>query len=128
MKKLVQGAIAACCVGVTLFASAPAFAEITPSDPDLRCAAVGLMIASTGDQSTQVAGSMIAVHYIGKLQGREPSIDLEEELFQLSRVITQAELATEQQRCSAAFQQLGQSMITMGNNLQRRARETDSAN
>jgi hypothetical protein len=128
MRKLVQAAIAACCVGFTSLAAAPAYADVTPDDPDLRCAAVGLMIASSGDQTTQMAGSMIAVHYVGKLQGRDPAIDLEEELFQLSLVITEAEFAVEQRRCGAEFQRLGQNMITMGNNLQRRARELESAN
>jgi hypothetical protein len=117
----------ACGFGLGLFAT-PAAADVATDDPDLRCAAIGLMLAASSDEAQQNAGTMIAVHYIGKLQGRDQSIDLEEELFQFSLVATEVGMAADQVRCGTEFQTLGYDMIRMGENLQRRARQLEGAN
>jgi hypothetical protein len=118
--------IAACLVAA--LAPQPARADVANFDPDLRCAAIGFAAVGGATEQQRSSGMLVAAYYVGKLQGRNPAINLEEELYQLSQRMTQADIAAEAARCGQEFEALGRSMIEMGNNLQRRAREAPGAN
>jgi len=120
-------------VGAALFAfgfavAAPSHAQtLSPQEGDLRCAAFGLALAGmpNAPAQQQSGGTMIAIYYIGRVEGRDPSINLEDALFELSQRVSYAELENERQRCAAEFQATGQRLTTMGTNLQRRVAAAD---
>ncbi len=114
---------------VALFAAAMAFAArsqaqtLSRQELDLRCAAVGLALAGAPNAPVeqQTGGTMIAIYYIGRVEGRDPNINLEDALFELSQRVSMADLDNERPRCGAEFQATGQRLVTMGANLQRRS-------
>jgi hypothetical protein len=114
--------IAAVCA---LSVSTAAAQDLPANELDLRCATVGLSLAGSPQSTEQVrgAGTMIAIHYIGKIYGRTPDIDLEAALVRLSESMTPAELDAERIRCGTEFQVLGNALTAMGERMQRRARE-----
>lgn len=129
MRILTAKLIAAACF-IAALAPQAARADVANFDPDLRCAAIGFAIVGGPNATDQqrASGMLVAAYYVGKLQGRNPAINLEEELYQLSLHMTQADIATESGRCGQEFEALGRSMIEMGANLQRRVREAPTPN
>jgi hypothetical protein len=123
MAKLTLAAIAAACA--LSFAAAATAQDISGNEADLRCATVGLTLAGSPQSNEQMrdAGTMIAIHYIGKVYGRSPEIDLEDEVLRLTRTMTPEDLESERIRCGTEFQALGASLIAMGESMQRRAAE-----
>jgi len=119
--KLFAAAVIASVTAVT-----PAAAQTDPAlDADLRCALVGLSLAGLNGATPeqQQAGTLVSLFYIGRLQGRAPSINLESEIEALSGRVTPTEMQAEGQRCGAEMTAVGQSLIAMGQNMQRRAQE-----
>lgn len=86
------------------------------------------MTATATTDEERNAGTMIAIYYVGKIEGRSPDIDLEEELFQLTQRMTMDEIFAERQRCSAEVQTMGRSLVEMGQNLQVRERDAETQN
>lgn len=95
---------------------------VSPDDPDLRCAVIGLAIAGmgAGDNQQMQAGTLIALYYIGRLEGRVPGLDLEESIFAVSQNLSPAQIDAERLRCAGEVQAMGETMTDIGRNLQRR--------
>ena len=90
---------------------------------DLRCATLGLAIIGSPETTPEQkqGGALISSYYIGRVQGRSPSINLEDAIYDTTVNTTPEQGEQDRQRCSAEFQALGRSLIDMGANLQRRA-------
>jgi hypothetical protein len=120
--------IAACFL--TALTPQSARADVAAFDPDLRCAAIGFAMTGRPDATEEQrnVGMMIAAHYVGRLQGHSPTLDIEDQLFQLSQHLTPADLAAETTRCGDEIQALGRSLMEIGDNLRQRRLEAPGAN
>ncbi|MBN8606041.1 MAG: hypothetical protein J0L81_03915 [Caulobacterales bacterium] len=111
--------LAAVTIGLAAFA-APANAQVTGHNPnDLKCAVVGLTIAGTAGANAQQqqAGTLIALYYLGRVQGAEPAADLQALITREAEALTLATLETERMRCATEFSAMGQAMVRMGESM-----------
>lgn len=97
---------------------------------DLRCATLGLSIIGSPDATPEQkqGGALISSYYIGRVQGRSPSINLEDAIYDTTVNMTPEQAEQDRQRCSTEFQTLGRSLIDMGANMQRRAAASGLSN
>jgi hypothetical protein len=87
---------------------------VTPeATSDARCflAAVAL---SQSDNTAQVA---TAYYFLGRLDGREPGIDLEKLILEVSRSMPPSELGSEAQRCGHELISRGRLVSSIGRKL-----------
>ena len=108
--------LAAITMSLAIFA-APANAQVAGHNPnDLKCAVVGLTIAGTAGANAQQqqAGTLIALYYLGRVQGAEPAVDLQALITREAEALTIATLETERVRCAQEFSAMGQAMVRMG--------------
>ena len=80
---------------------------------DLRCFVVGLNTAASDDASRKAAGAMIAVYYMGRLDGRTPDLDLKTRLVAEIRKMTSGQLQVDAARCSAEMSARAKAMETL---------------
>lgn len=102
------------------FFAASANAQVTGHNPnDLKCAVVGLTIAGTAGANAQQqqAGTLIALYYLGRVQGAEPAADLQALITREAEALTVATLDAERVRCGQEFAAMGQAMVQMGENM-----------
>jgi hypothetical protein len=92
--------------------------------PDLRCLAVASVLASNSDPNVKNAGVMAALYYLGKLDGRDPGLDLETRLRQEVTQLSPQEIQSETLRCGAELAARGKTMNEIGLRLQGLAGKT----
>ncbi|KQW78687.1 hypothetical protein [Brevundimonas sp. Root1279] len=82
------------------------------TEADFRCFAAGLVMAEvSGDDAEMVnAGSMVAFYYLGRLEGREPSIDWVARGVEVGTAKGE-ELLPELARCGEEFAAKGEDMV-----------------
>jgi hypothetical protein len=78
------------------------------------CLVVGFAISS--EAAKQAAGTLLSLYYIGRIFGRTPQLDLEALLVKEIRVMTQADLNSEAQRCGVSLTAKGQEITQIGKN------------
>lgn len=91
-------------------------AQYDETTADVRCVLVGLR-ASALQQSS---GSLEVMYYLGRLDGREPKLDLEALMTQETPRMTQAEYASEAVRCGKPLTLRGQQLVQIGKNMAKR--------
>jgi hypothetical protein len=76
---------------------------------DLRCATLGLAIIGSPETTPEQkqGGALISSYYIGRVQGRSPSINLEDAIYDTTVNTTPEQGEQDRQRCSAEFQARG---------------------
>jgi hypothetical protein len=92
-----------------------------PSTADLKCLIVGFTMAQSTDPTQADAGKIVSFYYLGRLDGRDPSYDLEGRLVEVSSHMTPDEIRAAATRCGAALQARGQSIQAIGERLKARA-------
>lgn len=105
-------------------AADPTPAPASAPASDLRCLAVASILASNSDPNLKNAGVMAALYYLGKLDGREPGLDLEARLKQEFTQLTPQEIQPEGMRCGAELAARGKAMTEIGARLQGLAGKT----
>jgi hypothetical protein len=108
----VAAALAACVVA----AGAQAADEGVTSD--LRCMAVGLAMSGNANPQIKNAGSLASLYYLGRLDARTPSIDLEAGLKQELMRMSPQDLQAEAVRCGQQLQARGKAVTEIGQRLQ----------
>jgi len=68
---------------------------------DLRCFVVALNAAASDDSTQKAAGTMMAVYYMGRLDGGTPNLDLKTRLVEEIRKMTPERFKAEAMRCGA---------------------------
>ena len=89
-----------------------AHGESPPLTGDVRCfvAAMSLLQATPNNEVRNAAVSS-ALYYLGRLEGRDPNLDLEKIVAEESQRMTPSDIRSELERCGKALSARG-SMIT----------------
>jgi hypothetical protein len=95
--------------------STQALADDTTAD--IRCVAAVLALSGKADAATKSTLAMSAIYYIGKLDGRVPSLDLEDALVKELSTMTAAEIGSEAVRCGKDLSVRGQQIKAMGDHM-----------
>ena len=97
----------------------PAYAQATESDTieDVRCVVVGMKIGSSGNSTQQSAAMMTVLYYIGRIDGREPALDIEVMLAKEFVKMTPADFRREATRCGGHLTEKGKEITKMGEDM-----------
>ncbi|HEY1898551.1 MAG TPA: hypothetical protein VGG49_02040 [Steroidobacteraceae bacterium] len=94
-----------------LVAMAIAPLQVMAQDPattaDVRCVVVGIRSAALPDSRQKSTGLLMALYYIGRLDGRDPKLDLRALLTEQLANMTSADFEAEAVRCSNALKDKG---------------------
>lgn len=104
-----------CAIALALLAS-PAAALAAPADDeaDMRCFIVSAEMADSQDKEVETAGSIMLFYYLGRLDGRNASANLEALIEKQAKQLTDAEKQQLLASCSAKVEQRGKDLASMG--------------
>jgi len=95
-----------------------ACADETETAGDARCFIVGIQMSRAADASQQNAGLLLALYYLGRLDGMVPKVDLEELLAKETPAMAElAEFKKEAVRCGKALSEKGVAIQQIGQHL-----------
>ncbi len=100
---------------VLALSTTPAVADETSSD--MRCLLAFASGANSSDPTVKSAAQMGVVHFLGKLDGRTPSLDLTSRAKEEIKTMTDAGLKAQIQSCGAIFAARGHALDVMGSAL-----------
>lgn len=100
--------------------SLPARAQDADNVADVRCVAVGVRFAVMADSTQKSIGTLIVLYYIGRLDGRAPTLDLEKLLTDQISKMTDADYSAEAMRCGQNLTAKGAQITHIGEDLQKR--------
>lgn len=97
----------------------PAYAQAPQGDTiaDVRCVIVGMKLGGSGNSTQQTAGMMTALYYIGRIDGREPALDMEVLLTKEFVKMTAADLSREASRCGSHLTEKGKEITKIGEHM-----------
>lgn len=112
-------------VGVTGFLGAPSRPARSEDDAgdDLRCLVVSLQMAASDVPQAKAAGLSASFYWMGRVDARVADSDLEDRMMTEIASLKAADLRSEGQRCAQALIERGHLMQTIGDDIQRRAKE-----
>lgn len=88
---------------------------------DVRCVVVALRMAEMAEPQRRVAGTMLALYYLGRLDGRVPDNELEGLIERETGKMTEAEFRANAVRCGKALALKGQEIQKIGAELSSKA-------
>jgi hypothetical protein len=94
-----------------------AMAQDADTIADVRCVAVGIRSAALPDSHQKSAGLLMALYFIGRLDGRDPTLDLEARLTEQLAKMTAADFTTEAARCGSTLSTKGAQITRVGQDL-----------
>ena len=97
-------------------------AEDADSIADVRCVVVGMRFAEMTDPGLQSSGRMLALYYIGRLDGRTPKLDIEKLMVQEITRMSDVDYSTEGQRCGSSLTEKGKEITRIGKDMIERGR------
>jgi hypothetical protein len=89
---------------------------------DARCFFAAISLIRSGDKATQAAATSSAMYYLGRLDGREPGLDLEALILDVARRFSPSEIFSESQRCGHQLSARGQVVSAIGAKLAQSSR------
>jgi hypothetical protein len=109
------------CLSALLAASAlvslPARAQDSDNVADVRCVAVGIRDAELPNSTQKSTGTLLVLYYVGRLDGRSPTLDLEKLLAEQIAKMTDADYASEAKRCGQILSAKGAQITHLGEDL-----------
>jgi hypothetical protein len=84
---------------------------------DVRCVAVGIRSAELPDSRQKSTGLLMALYFIGRLDGRDPKLDLEALLSEQLAKMSAADFTTEATRCGNSLATKGAQITKVGQDL-----------
>jgi hypothetical protein len=94
-----------------------AMAQDADTVADVRCVAVGIRYAELPDSREKSTGLLMALYFIGRLDGRDPKLDLQALLAQQLSKMTAADFAAEATRCGNSLTTKGAQITRLGQDL-----------
>jgi hypothetical protein len=88
---------------------------------DVRCVVVGLRMVEMPVSQQRAAGMMLAIYYLGRLDGRAPDTEVEGLIEREAEKMTAAEFRSNAVRCGKALTLKGQEIQRIGADLSRKA-------
>lgn len=107
---------AAFACGFVLRADAGSLATLS----DVRCVIVGLRMAEMTMPQQRVAGTMLSVYYLGRLDGRATDAEIEAMVEKEAKRMTAPELRANAVRCGKALTLKGREIQKIGADLSRK--------
>ncbi len=105
----------------------PVMAMSPTTQIDVKCFLVGTTLIQSQDIVTRNSGQSLALYYLGRLDGREPSLDLEKAVLAVADTLKPQDLASEAQRCGQIISFRAQTVASINDALIHRATSaTDS--
>jgi hypothetical protein len=96
-----------------------ALAQDADSLADIRCVAVGMHFAEAPDSHQKSTGTLLVLYYMGRLDGRAPSLNIEKLLAEQIDKMTASDYSTEATRCSQYLAQTGAQIKQLGEQMQK---------
>ena len=84
---------------------------------DIRCVAVGIRSAALPDSRQKSAGLLMALYFIGRLDGRDPNSISRRRLSEQLAKMTAADFTTEAARCGNSLSTKGAQITHVGQDL-----------
>ena len=112
-KSLASAALAA----MWVIASAAAKAQDADNVADIRCVAVGIRFAELPDSHQKSTGTLLVLYYIGRLDGRAPSLDIEKLLADQIAKMNDADYSAEATRCGKWLAVKGEQITHIGEDM-----------
>jgi hypothetical protein len=94
-----------------------AMAQDADTVADVRCVAVGIRSAELPDSRQKSTGLLMALYFIGRLDGRDPKLDLEAMLSAQLSKMTAADFTAEAARCGNSLASKGAQITHVGQDL-----------
>jgi hypothetical protein len=94
-----------------------AMAQDADTVADVRCVAVGIRSAELPDSRQKSTGLLMALYFIGRLDGRDPKLDLEALLAAQLSKMTAADFTAEATRCGNSLATKGAQITRVGQDL-----------
>jgi hypothetical protein len=98
-------------------AAVPAQAQDADNIADIRCVAVGIRFAELPDSHQKSTGTLLVLYYIGRLDGRAPSLDIETLLAQQIAKMSDADYGVEATRCGKWLAVKGEQITHIGEDM-----------
>ncbi|MGZ3376866.1 MAG: hypothetical protein ACXU8S_09730 [Phenylobacterium sp.] len=105
-------------------AASSARATDDPGASDVHCLAVASLLASNADPKIQSAGVMASLYFLGKLDGRTPTLDLETRLKDELTHYNPQDLQADAVRCGAELAVRGKAVSDIGARLKAQVSKT----
>jgi hypothetical protein len=103
-----------------LGSSAHSFEPRSLSQQDIKCLVIGLNMANSPAPQVKAASSGVILYFLGRLDGREPEIDIKKSVMEQLDSITNLDLPTESKRCGQMIVSQSQALAELGEVLQHR--------
>lgn len=103
--------------GILMSSPLQASAQDVETIADVRCLVVGFKLAENVDAALRSAGMMLSIYYIGRLDGRVPSLDIEDLLIKEVTTMTPTDYGSEAKRCGASLADKGQEITRIGKDM-----------
>lgn len=87
-----------------------AHADDTDNDADLKCMILGVELAASPDPQLQGPGQLTALYFMGRLNGRAPSQDLQAKIIAQAKAMSPGDISTAAQACSTTLAAAGKSL------------------
>jgi hypothetical protein len=104
-------------VAALTLAPLQALAQDADTVADVRCVAVGIRSAELPDSREKSTGLLMALYFIGRLDGRDPKLDLEALLTAQLSKMTAADFTAEAARCGNSLAAKGAQITHVGQDL-----------
>lgn len=85
---------------------------------DVQCLVVGARLASSSDWRERQRGSIMAIYFLGRIDGRSPHVDLQMLLKREAKKMTVAELKRAARRCNVELSARGAEIAQIGKTLE----------
>jgi hypothetical protein len=105
------------CAALAFLPREEAHAADGQKDADVRCVAVGLRMIEMTAPEQRTAGMMLAVYYLGRLDGKASDLDVERLVKAEAAKMTSADFRADAVRCGQEMQQKGSEIQRIGSSL-----------
>ncbi|MGC1458362.1 MAG: hypothetical protein WA825_08815 [Steroidobacteraceae bacterium] len=86
---------------------------------DIRCVAVGMHLAEAPDSHQKSTGTLLVLYYMGRLDGRAPSLEIQKLLAEQIDKMTASDYSSEAMRCSQILSAKGAQIKQLGEQMQK---------
>lgn len=107
-----------CLAGSTAVAADAANDDAT--EADVRCVVVAMRMGSSDNPQMKTAGMIASMYFLGRVDSRNPDLDLETRIIDDLQKMTPEDLRAESQRCGNILTARGAALKTMGEDMIRK--------
>ena len=106
---------------LALAAVGPARAEAPETVTDLKCLVFAINLSGDPDTTKAGAGAMAALYFMGRIDGREPTMDVGKRINELR--LKQSDMAAMSATCGGMLQARGKALAEIGSSAAPKAGE-----